>query len=236
MLFCIQESNNHRTKTHENTGNISGHKQGGNGYAACYGRIYDKCAGRRNQKSCGGRCNIDSGGKCRIIALVLLDRVNAAAHSGSCGNRGTGQSAEKHVSHNIGLSQGAGDPANEKLCKVYKASGDTAVIHNVAGQNKQRNGQQGKAFHTAVHFLHGNKGDLIPGQGRDCGNNGRNYNTYGNRAACKQKQCKDCKQDNGSYSDTHASFPPSMVIPVISSYRLIICAAIINRPETGAMA
>src|SRR5699024_143978 len=36
MLLCIDKGNYHGTKTHEDTGDISGHKQCRDGYAACY--------------------------------------------------------------------------------------------------------------------------------------------------------------------------------------------------------
>ena len=95
--------------------------------------------------------------------------------------------------------------------------GNTTVVHYVSCQDKQRDCKKGKAFHTAVHFLHGDKGNLIPGEGGYRSNNRRNYNAYGNGTAKEKKGCKYRKQDGRCNTNTHDSFPPSILIPVTSS-------------------
>ena len=193
MLFCIDKCNHHSTQTHQDPRYVACHKQGGNRHAACYCGIHDKCTGWRNQKSGRRRSNVDCCSKCRVITLFLLNRVNTTAHGRTCCNCRTGQSAEQHVSKNVCLCQRTRNPAAEQLRKVYQSSGNTAVVHNITGQDKQRHCKKRETLHTAVHFLHGNESNLIPGQCRHCRYNRRNYNSYRNRTADKQQDSENCK-------------------------------------------
>ena len=85
MLFGVNESHHHGANAHQDAGNVSGHEQSGYGHAACYRGVHDECAGRGDQESGGSRGNVDGRGKGRVVALVLLDGIDTAAHGGcSC--------------------------------------------------------------------------------------------------------------------------------------------------------
>ena len=170
-LLGTDKSHHHTAQSHQNARNITGHKQGGDGDAAGHSGIHNEGRSRRDQQACGGRGNVGCRRICRIIAVLLLDRADTAAHGRGCCHRGTGQRTEKHVAENIGLGHGAGNLADEKLRKVDKTLGDTAVVHDVARQNEEGHCQQREGLHAGIHLLHGDEGDLIPGQrGHGCHN------------------------------------------------------------------
>lgn len=45
---------------------------------------------------------------------------------------------------NVYVNKRTGKPADDNLCEVNQADGNSALIHNVARQYKERNGQQGE--------------------------------------------------------------------------------------------
>ena len=143
-LLCADERNDHAAQTHQDAGDVAGHEEGGDGHAARNGGVNDEGGGRGNQQTRGGRGDVRSGGVGRVVAVFLLNGADAAAHGGRSSNRGAGQRAEQHVAEDIGLCHRAGNLADKQLRKVDKALGDTAVVHDVAGQNKQRHSQQGE--------------------------------------------------------------------------------------------
>ena len=102
-FLAYRKGDHHGAQAHEDAGNIARHKQRGDGHAAGYRGVHDEGAGGRDQKSCGGGGDVCRGREGRVIALLLLDGIDAAAHSGCRGHGGAGQGAEEHVAHDVGL-------------------------------------------------------------------------------------------------------------------------------------
>ena len=218
-LFGADKGNQHAAQAHQDAGNVTSHEQGGDGNTASNGGVNNECGGGRDQQAGGGGSNV---GCCRVsgvIAVFFLNGADATAHGGSSSNGGTGQCAEQHVAQDVGLCHGAGDLANEQLGKVDQALGNTAVVHDVAGQNEQRHSKQREALHAGVHLLHRDKGDLVPGQGGHGSHDRRRHNADGDRHAEEQQHAEHGEQDNGGHGDTHLSAPSldSTFSPVTSS-------------------
>ena len=218
-LFCADERNDHAAQAHQDAGNVTGHEQRGDGDTARDGGVDNEGRRRGNQQAGGGGGNVGGGGVGGVVAVFFLNGADAAAHGGCGSNGGAGQRAEQHVAQDVGLRHGAGDLADEQLGKVDQALGNTAVVHDVAGQDEQGHSKQREALHAGVHLLHRDKGDLVPGQGGHGGHDRRRHNADGDRHAEEQQHAEHGEQDNGGHGDTHLSAPSldSTFSPVTSS-------------------
>ena len=218
-LLGADESDHHAAQTHQDAGHITGHEQGGDGDTARDGGVDDEGGRRGNQQTGGSGGDVGGGGVSRVIAVLLLDGADAAAHSGGCRNGGAGQRAEQHIAQDVGLCHRAGNLADKQLREVDQALGNTAIVHDVAGQDEEGHGQQREALHAGVHLLHRDEGNLIPRKGGHCGHNAGRHNADGDGHAEEQQDAEHGKQDNGRHGDTHLSAPSleSTFSPVMSS-------------------
>ena len=100
-----------------------------------------------------------------INYLHITNGANAADCDGSC-YCGAGQRAEHGVAHDVGVRQTAGDTAYKGLCKVDEPLCDTAGVHQNAGEDEERNGQQREAVNAGNHLLARNEGGQVKRQSR----------------------------------------------------------------------
>ena len=100
------------------------------------------------------------------------------------GNGGTAHACEHNRAHHIDVAQAAFHPTHQCQCVVVNAVGNAGIVHEVAGQNKEGHGQQGKAVNARHHAVNHHKGGraLCPEQvderGARHGNGNRNATTH----------------------------------------------------------
>lgn len=123
-----------------------------------------------------------------VACCLLLGQHNAADCDGSC-YCGAGQRAEHGVAHDVGVRQTAGDTAYKGLCKVDESLCDTAGVHQNAGEDEERNGQQREAVDAGNHLLARNEGGQVNRQ--SCGNSYQRGNDQADRnrdAQCEHQE------------------------------------------------
>ena len=84
-----------------------------------------------------------------VLHGLDLDRADA----GGIGQRRAGHAGEDHRADDVHLRQTALHPADQRDGEAVDAAGDAGDVHQVAGQDEERHGQQREAFHPGDHAL-----------------------------------------------------------------------------------
>ena len=107
---------------------------------------------------------------------------------------------------NTGSGVGA-EPGCEMIGKMLAAYRNAAFIHNIAGQDKERDCQQAEHGNTGENALRaGNNGDFKVHNGQD-GNHGRNAERHRDGHACDQHNDQQDQDDQpGNKSNVHCVF------------------------------
>mgnify|MGYP005788702255 CR=1 FL=1 len=151
----------HHAQAPQDAGHISGHEQGRYRNTSGHGGVDDHQVGWGDQHACGGRGNVDRRAELGIIPFLFLQRPHGPADGSGSRRAGAGDGAEHHVGHHVGLSQGPGHPSGQDLCHVHQTDGDPAVIHDIAGQDEEGDGDQGKGVGSGKDPLgRGDKGNI----------------------------------------------------------------------------
>ena len=140
LFLCCDTCDHHDDNTPQDAGKITCREQSSHGNAACNGGVDDHQVRRRNQHSGGSGGNVDGSTVYRIITFFFLHGADGAAHGGSSGSTGTGDGTEQHIGDDVGLGQCTRHPACNGFCHIHKALCNAAVVHQVARQNEEGNG------------------------------------------------------------------------------------------------
>ncbi|MNL38063.1 hypothetical protein D3C87_1602470 [compost metagenome] len=139
--FGDETGHQHDPQPPKDAGNVAAHEQGSDGDAARYRGVDDQGIARRDQHTGRGRGDIDRGAEGGIVIVLLLDGGHDAADGRRRGDAGAADGAKQHVGHHVGLSQGAGQEVADDLGVVDQTDGDATIVHQVAGQDEEGNGQ-----------------------------------------------------------------------------------------------
>ena len=143
----------HASQTPNDAGDIARHEQSGDGDAACDRGVDDHDVARRDHHAGRTGGDVADRGILVGVALFLLEGSENAAHGDGRGNAGAGHGAEEHVRDDVGLGQGARQTMCHQLGAADKPSGDAAGVHQVTGEDKERNCQQREGVDALEHLL-----------------------------------------------------------------------------------
>ena len=207
VLFGNEVDHDHAGQAPQDTGQVAGHEQCGNRSTAGHQREGDHNVAGRDQQAGRGGGNVGGSGEVGVIAFFFFDGADDGTHGGSSSRTGTGDCAKQHVGNHVGLCQSAGGAAGDELGQVDQADRNAAFVHNIAGQDKERDGQQAEHGNTGENALRaGNNGDFKVHNGQD-GNHGRNAERHCDGHACDQHNDQQDQDDQpGNKSNVHCVF------------------------------
>ena len=163
-----QPGRGHQGETQQDSGKQAGQKQRHDGHAAaCRDRVDDHVVRRRNEQagSRAGRGDVD--GEIPRIALLAHDRRQRRSHRRNARHGRTRDRAEHHAGEHAHLPQSASGPAQHGFRQTHQLGRDTRLVHEFAGKNKERNGEQRKHVDTGRHALERHdQGNVQVKQGR----------------------------------------------------------------------
>jgi hypothetical protein len=137
------------------------------------------------------------------VAEVLHGLDFDGAQARGVGNGRTRHAGEHHRTDDVHLPQSAAHPAHQRNGEVIDAAGDARDVHQVAGQDEERHGQQGEGLHPRDHAL----------RHHHVGHAARNQHEQ-QRCAChghRHRQAEDHQQQKGSDQYAHVSLPVVVV-------------------------
>ena len=149
----------------------------------------------------GSRCH-HGGGKGSGEAAAVDhggDQDDAQCSHGS--RTGTGDGAEEASHDNAHDGDAAAAVAHAVVNEVDQTGGDACLCHDVAGQNKERNGQQQELGHAVIDVGRDNGEGVVR---IDHGQNGGTAQADGNGDIQQQHDKEGAEKDQVN----HRSFPP----------------------------
>jgi hypothetical protein len=188
----------HHQQRHENAGNDAGEKQRTDrdiGHHA----VDDEGQGRRDDRPQRGRRGGDADGKLRGVAVVLHRLDLDGAEARSIGNRRARHAGEDHRADDVDLAKTALHPAHQRHRKAVDAAGDAGDVHQIAGEDEKRHGEQREALDPGDHAL---------GQRhirRDAGI--ENVDQRGDRHRQRHRQAKHHQKEKSTEKDQHQRTP-----------------------------
>ena len=109
---------------------------------------------RRDDRPERRRRRRDADREFRRVAVVLhrldLDRAEAAG----VGDRRARHPGEDHAAEHVDVAEAALEPADQRQREVVDAVGDAGRVHQVAGEDEERHGEQREAVDAADHPVH----------------------------------------------------------------------------------
>ena len=151
MLSAVDQRIGDQGAGQDDAGQRRAHEQLGHGDVGDAG-VDDQHDGRRDDGSQDGRDRGHARGELGGIALLLHGGDGDAADGGGGGHAGAGDGAEQRGGYHGHDAQAALDVADKRVTDVYQLGGDAAG-HDVARQDKERNGQQRTGVHAGEEFL-----------------------------------------------------------------------------------
>ena len=203
-LLCADDVHEDQLgQTDQDAGHGTCHEQSTHGCAGDHG-VNDHGCGGRDDHTHGRGCHRDTGRSFRRVAFLLHGGDQDGAQSRGICHRGTGDAAEDHGRHDVHFAQTAAHRAQQLHAEVDDALGDTAGIHQLTGQHKQRHGDHQLAVSAVPHALrqHGDKVGCVDQNIAHAGS-----------ADCKgQRHAQRSKEDQQHQKDEHChkyflSFP-----------------------------
>ncbi len=109
--------------------------------------------GRRDHNTLAGRGDRDRHREVLIIAGIRHHGDENGADGGRIRHGGTGNTAKEHGGQDIHLRQTASHPSDACVCQSNESTRNAALSHDLTGQNKEGDRQQGEGLNTADHSL-----------------------------------------------------------------------------------
>ena len=150
----------------DDAGDVTRHEQRSHRGAAGCQRVGDQGVGRRDQQAGAGGSGVGGSGHGGVVALLVGTVADHGANGSSRSGCRAGDGTEQSVGADIGHQQCTGQLAQNGHDEIHQTLGDAALIHDVAGQNKERDGGQ-------AELAHAHKGALGSGQHGHVQINGR---------------------------------------------------------------
>src|SRR5699024_25939 len=128
----------------QDAGQVAAHEQGCDRDAAGGDGVEDQRTGRGDQDAGGSRADVDGGRAVGVIAFFGFQRGQDGAHGRAGGHRRAAVRSEEHIGQDVGGGQVAGDLAHQQTGQTDQAAGNAALVHDVAAQGEEGQGQQGE--------------------------------------------------------------------------------------------
>ena len=177
----------------DDAGNVTGHEQRSHRGAAGCQRVGNQGVGRRDQQTGAGGSGIGGSGHGGVVALLLGTVADHGANGSSRSGSRAGDGAEQGVGADVGHQQCAGHLAQNGHDEIHQTLGDAALIHDVAGQNKERDGGQAELAHAHKGALGSGQHGHIQVNGRKDGSQGRDCNGVRDGHAEEQQHQQHCQ-------------------------------------------
>jgi hypothetical protein len=128
----------------------------------------DEVVRGRHQRADERRVGRDVDRVVGVVALLLHQRDHHRAHRRDVGERRAGDAAEQRAADHVAHAQAAADVADQAVGEADDPLRDAAVEHQLAGEDEERDRQEGEDLHPADHLLE-HDGDRQAGgeDGRD---------------------------------------------------------------------
>ena len=216
----------------QDAGQVAAHEQGRHRDAAGGDGVKDQRAGRGDQDAGGGRADVDGGGEVGVVAFLCLQGAQDGAHGRGGGHRRAGDRAEEHIGQHVGGGQVAGDLAHQQAGQTDQAAGNAALIHDVAAQGEERQGQQREGVQAREAALGRDQGKDVGGHAEQGGDHRGDADAGRNGDARQQQDEEGAEKAQGSLYD-HQLLPP--FFSENSWAYLRMRASTMNTPEMGRM-
>ena len=152
------------------------------------------------------RGHVDSVGG--AVTLPLHDRNHDATHGRGVRHRGARHSAEQRRRHHVRESQPTLPMTYKAACKGDDLVGDSAVQHQLSGEDEEGNGEERKHVHARYHHLNGGlEGQTLDRERRQTAEPDRECH----RHAQRQKE-DEAQTENGQCHDGITSLPVNKAI------------------------
>ena len=195
---------------HEQGRNHARHEQGGDGHAARRHGVQDHVVAGGHDDALDGRHGGQPHAEVGGVFLFPHHRDHDGTDGRRVRGRRSGDVAEQETRHAVDQGQTAADGADEEHGQVDQPRGETALAHDHAGQDKERNGQKRKGIQPLDHLL----SDGLEGKSRDPGcHDGGTHQHEGDRKAQQEHdqkgddQCNQCGCGSGAHSGISSSNP-----------------------------
>ena len=146
----------HHQQRHHDAGQDAGHEQRADRDVGHHA-VDDEGQRRREDRPerRGGGGDADRGLDRVAVVLHRLDLDRADA--GGIGDRRARHAGEDHRADDVHVGEAALHPADEREREVVDAVGDAGDVHQVAGEDEERHGEQREALDAGDHPLRGNR-------------------------------------------------------------------------------
>ena len=193
MFLAGDNSRDHKEDHHQYAGDDTGNEQ------AAYRNFADKAVNYQSEggwDGCGDHC-----GKAVDSDNVALGVASARHFRGkksrlhSCVRGGRARNSAHHRTHNDGyLSGTAPHTAGNYLCKRKNSCGNARLVHQTAGKNEERNGEERIGLGLRNNTLHNNAERQVrrcreENHTGDTDNEGDRHSEYEQQNKSNNKQC-----------------------------------------------
>jgi hypothetical protein len=118
-------------------------------------------AGRDENTHRGGR-RYDRHRLLRAVARSEHGRDHGGADGGHVGHRRAGDAGEDVLRDHYRHREPAADPAHHHLRQPHQADGDAARLHESAGEDEERDGEEDEGVHALEDLLHDHGERILP--------------------------------------------------------------------------
>ncbi len=144
----------HQQRRHQQPGQDAGGEQRDDRDAAARRqRIDDHVVARRNQNSDERGADRDVDGDVRRVAAPFHHRDHDRADRRRVGDCRARNAAEQGRGRDVDLGQAAAEPAEQRHREIDEFFRDSAIEHDLAGIDEERNGEQRVDVHARRHAL-----------------------------------------------------------------------------------
>ena len=142
----------HHADRHHGAGHDAAQEQRADGDVGHHAVDHER-QGRRDDRAQGGRGRRDADRELGLVAMVLHGLDLDGAEAGGVGDCRARHAREDHRAHDVDVPEAAAHPARQRHGEVVDAVGDAGRVHQVAGEDEERHGQQREAVDAAGHAV-----------------------------------------------------------------------------------
>ena len=149
-----EKAKQHQAGAKQDAGQHARDQHVADGYgAACGQRVDHHVMAGRDENALAGSRHGEADGKLGLVALLFHHRHNDAAKGGNIRHGGAGDAAEEHGVKHVDVGKPAAEAADGQIGQVNDFFAHAAFSHDLAHQNKEGDGQQGKTVRALHHLV-----------------------------------------------------------------------------------
>ena len=153
----------HHQDRHHDARNDAREKQLADRHVGHHSVDDERQRGRNDWTECRGRRR-HADGEADVVSLVAhrldLDRAEARR----VGDRSARHAGEDYRADDVDVAETALQPTDQCEREIVDAVGDAGVVHQIAGENEERHGEERKAVDAADHAMHDDERRHVAGQ------------------------------------------------------------------------